>query len=267
VTIVPELEMPGHCGAAIAAMPDLLRASPKHHATIDFARPEAVACMETLVAEMLDVFKATPWFHIGGDECDLAFVHENPDFPRACAREQVADPHALYCWFVAHMNDVVKRHGRKMLVWEGFAHGATPPIPLDVTVMVYESAYHLPDCLARDRYPIVNASWEPLYVVNDKKWDPAEIYAWDRFYWKHFIEGFPAFNGLRIAPTSNVLGAQMCAWEQPESLELPSLRERLAAMSERLWNPHSDRDFADFSRRLAITDRRLTELLATPTSK
>ncbi len=261
VTLVPELDMPGHCGAMIGAMPELFRASEKHHATINFASPRVVAAMETLVDEMLAIFASSPWFHIGGDEADLAHVHENQDFQKAMKREKVGDVHELYCRFLQHMNDFVKKRGRRTLVWEGFSHASRDLIPTDVTVMAYEAAYHLPDCLLRDGYVLINTSWEPLYVVNERCWPPQEIHAWDRFYWKHFLEGFPAFKGLRVEPTPQVIGAQMCAWEQPADLELSSLRLRLPAMSERLWNPDSGKDYQDFAARLAITDRRLDQLL------
>jgi len=266
VTIVPEIDMPGHCGAAIAAMPELFRASEKHHATINFASAKVVAAMEKLVDEALELFPATPWFHLGGDECDLAHVMENPDFRAACAREKVADAHSLYCAFLGRMNEFVKRRGRRTLVWEGFGHDSRPALPRDVTVMVYEAAYHAPDCLVRDGYGVINASWEPLYVVNDRHWPTQEIYAWDRFRWKHFLEGFPAYRGLVVERTAAsaalVKGGQLCSWEQPELIELPSLRQRAAALAERLWNPGAGRGFEDFSARLAATDRRLGELLA-----
>jgi hexosaminidase len=261
VTIVPELEMPGHCGALIAAMPELFRAHELHHATIAFAKPAAVAAMKTLVDELIELFPTSPWIHLGGDECDLAHVDENPLFPAAYAREKVADAHGLYLWFLGEMDRHVKSCGRRTIVWEGFGHGAQPELPRDVIVMAYEALYHLPGCLLKDGYSVINTSWRPLYVVNDRKWEPAEIHAWNRFHWDHFVEGFPATGGLDVAPTDRVLGAQLCAWEQPDSLELPSIRRRLAAMSERTWNEHADKNAADFATRLEKWDTLLEQLV------
>jgi hexosaminidase len=261
VTLVPELEMPGHCGALIAARPDLFRAHELHHATIAFAKPEVVAAMKTLVDELIELFPTSPWIHLGGDECDLAHVDENPAFPAAYAREKVADAHGLYLWFLAEMHSHVKSRGRRTIVWEGFGHGAQPELPRDVVVMAYEALYHLPGCLLKDGYPVINTSWRPLYVVNDRKWEPAEIHAWNRFHWDHFVDGFPATGGLDVEPTDRVLGAQLCAWEQPDSLELPSIRRRLAALSERTWNERAGRSAADFAARLDQWDARLEQVL------
>ncbi|MCC6408354.1 MAG: family 20 glycosylhydrolase, partial [Planctomycetes bacterium] len=261
VVLIPELEMPGHCGQLVARKPELFRASPLHHATIDFANPAVVAAMETLVAEACDVFRSSPWFHIGGDECDLEHVADSPHFAPALAREGVANARELYRKFLVHMHAVVKRHGKRTLVWEGFAPGGEVEIPRDLVVVAYEALYYPPDALLRDGYTVVNAAWKPLYVVNDRRWSPREIYGWNRFLWQHFIEGFPAFRGLQVAPNELVLGAMLCAWEQPESAELESLVERVPAFAERLWRPKLRSDFADFERRRAAGAAALAKLL------
>jgi hypothetical protein len=66
---------------------------------------------------------------------------------------------------------------------------------------------------------------------------------------------------LNVEPTPQVLGAQICTWAQPDAAELPSLRRRVAAMSERIWNPSSGRTVEDFLNRLEVSDARLTKML------
>ena len=74
VTIIPEYEAPGHSAAANRAMHDLfIIANTKpyeHHASINFCKEEVMRAVATIVGEMCDVFKSTPYFHIGGDEAD-----------------------------------------------------------------------------------------------------------------------------------------------------------------------------------------------------
>lgn len=264
VAIVPEIDMPGHCGALIAAQPLLFKAHELHHATIAFAKPEVVEAMKALVDEAIELFPGAPWFHLGGDECDLEHVDQNPAFPAAYAREGVADKHGLYLAFLREMTDHVKRRGRQPIVWEGFGHGSQPELPRDVTVMAYEALYHLPDCLLRDGWPVINTSWEPLYVVNQRCWSPERIHGWNRFQWDHFVEGFPACDGLAVPPTDAVLGGQLCSWEQPDALELPSLRHRLPVMAERLWSERAERSWPDLAWRTAQLDALLERLLAEP---
>lgn len=260
VTIVPELDVPGHCGAMIAAMPELFAASTKHHATIAFAKPEVLAAVDTLLGELLEVFPSTPYLHVGGDEADLEHVHENPAFVAAFAREGVANAQQLYRRFLCQLRERVVARGRKMLVWEGFGPEGGVAIPTDVTVMEFEMLYHLPDKLVAAGYPLINASWRPLYVVNERCWSEREIYLWDRGRFRHFVPDFPAYAGIEV-PREKVLGAQLCAWEQPQERELPSLRRRVPALAERVWNEAAGRDVEDFLARLTRTDARLSVLL------
>ncbi|MBK8099454.1 MAG: family 20 glycosylhydrolase [Planctomycetes bacterium] len=261
VTIVPELDVPGHCGAAIAAMPELFKAHDRHHATIAFARPEVVAAIDTLIGELLEVFPSTPYVHVGGDECDLEHVHESKDFQAAFAREGVPDARQLYRRFLCQLRDKVHARGRRMIVWEGFGPEGGVAIPTDVTVMAFEMLYHTPDKLVAAGYPVINTSWQPLYVVNDRCWSEREIFGWHRGAFRHFVEGFPAYGGMEV-PRARIVGAQMCAWEQPAERELPSLRRRLPAMAERIWHEDAGRDTEDFLARLAVTDALLGRLLA-----
>src|SRR5208283_3470452 len=108
-------------------------------------------------------------------------------------------------------------------------------------------------------YRVINASGTPLYVVNAHSRPPEEIYAWQLRQFKPY-GAKPGDAGVILPPESEVFGAQMCAWEQPEAMELPSLRSRLPAMAERIWNPSAGKDYQDFARRLQATDRLLDRL-------
>ena len=118
----------------------------------------------------------------------------------------------------------------------------------------------MPNDLVRDGYTVINSSWTPLYVVNANCRPPEEIYAWNLRQFKPF-GAKPAEAGLIVPTESKVFGAQMCAWEQPEKLELLSLRNRLPAMAERIWNPSGGKGYQDFAKRLETTDRMLEQLI------
>ncbi|MCX6902354.1 MAG: family 20 glycosylhydrolase [Verrucomicrobia bacterium] len=265
VTIIPEYEVPGHSAAANRAMPDLFLIKGTkpyvHHASINFAKDEVMQAVATVVGEMCEVFKSSPYFHIGGDEADLAFAHQNEDFKAAFKKYNLSNQHQLYRRFVTDMDEIVKRNGKKMIVWEGFGRepGSPVRIPKDIIVMAYEIRFYLPDQLVKDGYQVINASWTPLYVVNRGR-PPAEIYAWHLRQFKPYGAS-PSDLGVIVPPDAAVFGAQLCAWEQPESAELANERLRLAAMSERVWNPTAGKDCADFTRRLVATDRLLDRLV------
>lgn len=267
VTIIPEYEVPGHSAAAIRSYPDLFKihgTKPyEHHASINFAKPEVMKAVGTIVGEMCEVFKSSPYFHVGGDEADLALAMQNADFQAAAKRLDLPNQHELYRHFLVQMDGIVKSHGKQMIVWEGFGPRGKVGIPKDVIVMAYEIRFYKPDALLKDGYRVVNASWVPLYVVNKHVRPPQEIYNWKLEQFKPFGAKAEA-PGTVVAPSERLIGAQMCAWEQGESQELPSLRGRVPAMAERIWNPDAGRDFADFHRRFDATNK-LLDALVSPT--
>ena len=264
VTIIPEYEVPGHSAAAIRALRELFIIKDtkpyEHHASINFCKDEVLKVVATVVGEMCAVFQSTPYFHIGGDEADLALADQNVDFKAAMQKYNLPNQHELYRRFVVQMNDIVRQHHKQMIVWEGFGRGGQVKIPNDIVVMAYEIRFYQPNDLVRDGYQVVNASWTPLYVVNARARPPEEILAWNMFQFKPF-DAKPTDPGTIVAPTPLVIGAQMCAWEQAGAVELPSLRNRLPAMMERLWNPGASQDYNRFAARQKVTDRLLDLLL------
>ena len=269
VTIIPEYEVPGHSGAANRAMRDLFIIKDTkpylHHASINFAKDEVMQAVATIVGEMCEVFKSTPYFHIGGDEADLAFAAQNADFQAAFKKYNLPNQHQLYRKFVVDMNEIVKKNGKQMIVWEGFGREPKSPvkIPNDIIVMAYEIRFYKPNDLVKDGYKVINASWTPLYVVNKNVRPPEEIYAWDLHQFKPF-GAKPADQGIIVPAKEPVFGAQMCAWEQKQELELPSLRGRVPAMMERIWNPSAGKTYQDFGKRLEGTEHLLDLLLGKP---
>jgi hexosaminidase len=262
VEIVPELETPGHASAIAKQMPEIFADDPPSDSVICPSREEAYRGLDTLIGEMTDIFRTTPYFHIGADEVGMEPWKKCKYCQAYMAEHHLEDVNELYRHFIVRMNEIVKKHGKKTLVWEGFHKEGKTEIPRDVTVMVFESLYNIaPDVVAQG-YAVINTSWKPLYVVNNRKWPPEYIYGWNMDRWENWWDQSKAFkHPITVAPTPLVLGAEMCAWEQAEKTEVPSLRQRLPAMSERLWNPDAGRSFQDFSVRLLATDASLTKLL------
>ena len=264
VTIIPEYEIPGHSGTSNRSYTDLFKIRGtvpyEHHASINFVREDVMKAVTTIIGEMCDVFAPTPYFHVGGDEADLAFAMQNEDFKKAAEETGLKNQYELYCRLLGQLNDIVKANSKKMLVWEGFHRNNNPPVPKDIVVFVYENRFYLPNHLAEDGYTIVNASWVPLYVVNNTRRSPDEIYAWNvRQFKAHGSK--PEATGIVLKDNTNLWGAHMCAWEQQEKLEIPSLRFRLPAMSERIWFDEAGRTFDDFQSRVLWTDALLDRLI------
>ena len=266
VTLVPELEVPGHAGQMVARMPELfgIRDWELNRGTINIGREAVYKALDRIVSEIADVFRSTPYIHVGGDEASLAHLDSDPDVRRSLAAHGLPDVSELYRLFLVRMNEIVKRHGKRTIVWEGFHRTGMVEIPRDILVMAWETIYQLPQDLLANGYTIVNASWKPLYVVNEKKWDPEYIYGWNLYRWENWVPRMPSFTPIQLAPSPRVIGASMSSWAQPQHLVLHTLRKRLPAMSERAWSRSlaPERPLDWFLAAVARTDSGLQEIIS-----
>ncbi len=261
VTIVPELNTPGHSAALRQSIPQL-RCEPMGDAMC-CGKETTYKIIDTLICELCEIFQTTKYFHIGCDEVIVDGWRKCTACRSYMQTHNLTEPSELYRHFITRLNTIVKRYGKQTIVWEGFHKRGKISIPRDIIVMVFECLYNTPFDLVKDGYSVINASSIPLYVVNDDKCSAEHIYRWNLYRWEP-LNRASSLHGriVELAPTKMVLGAQICAWEQAEMREIPSLRKRLPMMSERVWNPFANLDFNDFSTRLNKTDAQLTRILA-----
>jgi len=271
VAIVPEIEVPGHSGPMRQVKP--FGGTPP--GVINIGSETLYPALDTLVGEVCDIFKSTPYFHIGGDECWLEKLGESPEEKAYIKAHNVPDAGALYDHFIVRMNEIVRKHGKQTLVWEGFQNKGSENcvIPDNVIVFAWETMYQTPQSLLNNGYTLVNAAWRPLYIVGDESRDPESIYQWNQLLWKNHFRHAPSFIPIQLAPDTvlpdgskigqKVIGANMSVWEQKEDIEeIPFLRQRLPAMSERIWNPAAGRSLTDFRQRLVHLDAKVARLMA-----
>ncbi|MFG0288902.1 MAG: family 20 glycosylhydrolase [Rhodopirellula sp. JB044] len=266
VTIIPELDLPGHSGR----LRESGYLSPSQN-DADVAAPENYAKIGKLIDAMIDVFASSPYFHIGGDESGAG--------------------HRLVP-FLAEVNKRVRARGKRLLVWEGFHGAPTDMIPATgddhVVVLAWESSYNAPWDLLSNGYRIINASWKPTYLTGGygglihpgstggKRFDLEDIYRWDKNTFMHWEPGRPVFedrgpndpnrddgewNATWIARDDQILGGQMLYWEQYECSVVHFLLPRVPILSERLWNPSSGHSFAEFQERSGFAQERVLPVL------
>ena len=254
VTLVPELDLPGHSTEMRRRMPELF--GPAGLSVIDVANPAAMDAVKDLIREMIDVFAPSPYFHIGADEVWLVKLEERPSAQEAVKARGFDNVHDLYLASIVEMHEAVKAAGRKTLMWESFSGtgSRTVKIPKDVLVMAWESAYQRPESLLANGYDIINASWKPTYVTPGIQWTPEEIYNWNMYRWQNWVPGMPSYDAIDIEPTKRVLGTQFNAWEMADAMTVPAARIRVPVVSEKAWNPTSVVSYEEFQRRLDATD-------------
>jgi hexosaminidase len=233
---------------------------------VNIASEKAYEGLDALVGEILDVFKSSPYFHIGCDEpWAIGNMANAPQYAAYMEKHGLKDPHELYLHYIVRMDQIVRKHGRRSIMWGDFGGASTEKanVPTDIVAIAWENGNTKADALVKKGHPVVNGTWNPLYVVNQTKEspdvaDPARvrqameaIYSWNLY----------QFDVCKVEPTGKVIGAQLCAWEQGGEVQVPALRTRVPAMSERIWNPAAGKDLADFVSRFESVNPLLDALI------
>ncbi|MFI4968833.1 MAG: family 20 glycosylhydrolase [Lysobacterales bacterium] len=257
ITIVPEIDMPGHMQAAIAAYPELGSAgdtpvvSPDWgvHSYLLNVDESTFVFMQNVLDEVMQLFPGA-YIHIGGDEAVKDQWRVSPGVQSRMRELRVRDENHLQGWFVARLQKYLAAHGRRLIGWDEILEGDLPP---DAAVMSWRGAQGGIDA-ARQRHDVVMAPSPDLYLdhlQSDADDEPsgrpdlrtlADIYAFQ-----------PLPSGIDTAAAGHVLGAQANLWT--EHMRTPALVEhaafpRLAALAEVLWSPPSSHDWTGFVARL-----------------
>lgn len=282
ITLIPEIDVPGHAKIFIETYPEIFSPKLKNwgknmwggdaiNNVINIGSEEVYAALDVLLDEVIEVFHTSPYIHIGADEATIDNLQGDPLAEAMMKRENLeGNVHELYRHFIVRMNEMVKGKNKIMCIWEGFKREGKVKIPKDLIVFEFESLYNLPNHLVEDGYTLVNTSWVPLYVVGTgveggwipRKWEPKKIYSWNMWQWENFYHKSPASkNPIQLKKTPLVIGAQMCAWEQTDQGEIPSLRRRIPPFMERIWNTDYKLPYEEFYTNLDQTDKRLSIII------
>ncbi|MFJ9572442.1 beta-N-acetylhexosaminidase [Streptomyces bacillaris] len=248
VTVVPEIEMPGHVRAALAAYPELGNRPERRLEvwdrwgvcdTILGVHEEVFAFCRAVLEEVMDVFPS-PYIHIGGEECPTTEWEESPAARERAAAEGLAGPAALHGWFMGRIGAFLVERGRIPLGW---AVSGTE-LPLDFTVMAWRDASHA-RAAARRGHQVIAAYHRRTYLDYAQSGDPYEPVA---------QPGDPVtlrtVHGYEPAPEewppeerARVLGTQGQLWTEyvrtPEEIEYLSY-PRLCALADRSWSGGRD---------------------------
>jgi len=262
VILVPEIDVPGHSSEFIKNRPKVfgianLRQNPY---TINIGKESAYQALEVLIGEVSQVFTHSPYIHIGGDEAFFTGIESDPEAKAYMEANNIPTVKELFRHFLVRMNELVKAKGKQTIVWAGFSEKGEIEIPNEVIVMLWEPQYYHPEQLEKDGYKIINASFKPLYVVNNRKWTVDYIYEqWNARRWESWANTGD-FVGYELPTTNSILGGTLCAWEQRQWNELHRLRKRIPAMNAHLWQKKVE-DVTNFNEKLGQSDAKLNRLL------
>ncbi|MDQ3950669.1 MAG: beta-N-acetylhexosaminidase [Gemmatimonadota bacterium] len=269
VNVVPEIEMPGHAQAAIAAYPWLGNYPNRQlevwtrwgvNENILNAEPRTIAFMQDALAEMLELFPSK-FIHVGGDE---AVKTQWRSSPRAQARIRelgLKNEEELQSWFIRQMDAFLTARGRRLVGWDEILEGGLAP---GATVMSWRGVKG-GIAAARAGHDVVMAptthTYFDYYQSQNRDAEPLAIGGFLPLDSVYSFEPIPA--ELEPQYSKHVLGAQGQLWTEymPTSQQVEYMAfPRMTALAEVVWTPKERKDRAAFRRRLDVHLRRLDAL-------
>ncbi|MFC4606627.1 glycoside hydrolase family 20 protein [Streptomyces maoxianensis] len=272
ITVIPEIDSPGHLGAVLAAHPQLqLRdaAGRPVRGAIDIGQPASAKLVDELLKEYADLFPGRYW-HLGGDEYQ-ALTRENPEasFPQlaAVARREHGQQARIQDLAAGWVNDraaVLRPEGKKLKAWnDGFFRGGVVSVDKDIEVEYWtgkEIGARQPEEYLSEGRRMVNVNDEYLYYVLGQ---PNEFrYPTGRRIYEQWTP--LVVRGTTPVPrkySDLILGGRFAVWCDLSQSQTPEQVARgiampLAATSQKLWDPRkptrSWQSFEQLARQLGL---------------
>jgi hexosaminidase len=252
VTVVPEIELPGHSLAAIVAYPELgcegmPEAPPGKSAgnALCAGNPKALRFLEEVLAETLELFPSQ-YIHIGADELDKRIWNKCPRCQAKRSELGLKDMDQLQSWMVRHFDAWLASRGRRLVGWDEILEGGLAP---SATVMSWRGVAGGIEAAKMGRDVVMSPTSHCYFDYGYGTTSTEKVYSWE-----------PVPPTLTPQEAKRVLGGQANVWtefiateERCEEMVFP----RALAMAEVLWSPPTGRTWSEFEPRLSAVLPRL----------
>ena len=261
ITVVPEIDVPGHALAALTALPELRDPDEEAHSYRSIQgyynnalNPGVVATrgfLETVFGEVADMF-AAPVIHIGGDEVGKGAWMGSPKARALMGREGVADTAGLQSWFLRDVQRIIRGLGRQVAGWDEVSEGGGVD-PDGTTLMAWQSSEKIAR-LSDAGYQVVACPGEAYYL------DMAQSPAWAEpgLSWAGEVSPEQCY-GFELDDFGRGLaGVQACIWSEnliTRELFNHMVFPRLACVAEGAWTPGAEKSWGRFSGQVALLPR------------
>jgi hexosaminidase len=266
ITVIPEIELPGHSSAALAAYPELgCKQDYQYKVQTSWGIFKEVYCptektfqfLEDVVSEVVDLFPDSPYIHIGGDEVLKDMWKDSPDVKELMAREGLKDVNEVQSYFIRRMEKFINSKGKKIIGWDEILEGGLAP---NATVMSWRGikggieaakAHHdvimTPTDFAYLDYGQGDPAYEPINIGNYLTLE--KVYSFD-----------PVPKELNPEEAKYIIGGQGNVWTEymatPEKVEY-MVFPRMLALAEDVWTTPQNKNYTDFLQRLPAQFARL----------
>lgn len=257
VTIIPEIEMPGHSVAALAAYPELACTAGPFQVRTFWGVSEDIFCpsertfefLEDVLSEVIDLFPGE-YIHIGGDEAPKKVWRESELAQEVIRREGLADEAELQSYFIRRIESFLSTKGRRLIGWDEILEGGLAP---DATVMSWRGTSGGIEA-ARQGHDVIMTPNSHLYFDHYQGPEASEPLAIGGLSTLEHVYGYdPIPDELSDDQARHILGAQANVWTEyiktPEHVEYMVL-PRMLALAEVVWSPRDRRNLDAFLQKL-----------------
>ncbi len=260
ITIVPEIEMPGHAMAAIISYPEFRSSEgvPSKVQTVWGVLPylyntdeKTVGFLEDVLTEVMALFPS-PYIHIGGDEAVKDEWKSNPQIQAQMKALGIANEDALQSWLTTRIGKFLDAHGRKMVGWDEILQGGIPP---DATIMSWRGIQGAITAAQAGHDTILSPA-PTLYFDNRQGTGADEPPGRGYLLSLNEVYGFdPAPAQLTAEERGHIIGLQANIWTEHITTD-PQVSymafPRAAAVAEIGWSPDETHDWMSFRERLVM---------------
>ena len=250
IDIMPEIDIPGHSGAAAVAYPEILCQGKTKGNVWCVGREENYKMLDAMVGELAKLFPFQ-YIHIGGDEVNHNAWAGCPRCKALMEREHISSLAHIQRYFTARYEEILRKHGRKMIGWNEILNDK---LSKDAAIMAWQN--DVPGYkAATGGWNVVFAPGQHCYL--DMKESPRDTWGMT---WAGIVPLSAVYNydplarpGLTEEQKKRVLGVEACLWtEFITSNDRGDYKTwpRLCALAEMGWTPQPRRDFHDFMDRL-----------------
>ncbi|KAJ3086714.1 hypothetical protein HK102_012656, partial [Quaeritorhiza haematococci] len=240
ITVVPEIELPGHSMAALASYPELGCTGGPYEVPFEWGIFEDVYCagnekvftfLETILSEVIDLFPNSPYIHIGGDECPKTRWENCPKCRKRVEDEGLKNFDELQSWFVKRIARFLHSKGKSLVGWDEILEGGLPQTQASGSGMVIVQSWRSLDGAVEAVKagamavcsPTSHCYFDyPLSVTNIKK-----VYEFD---------AIPP--GFTEEQAKQILGGECNMWSEraPQGTIFSKVYPRMLALTAKLWS-------------------------------
>ena len=258
ITIVPEIDMPGHAQAAVASYPQIGVTGQRPAVSVDWGvnpwlynvNDSTFTFIDNVLDEVMALFPSQ-YIHVGGDEAIKNQWKASPAVQAKMRELGISNEDALQGWFIGRIGQYLEKHGRKLIGWDEILEGDN--VPADAAVMSWRGTDGAIKA-ALLGHDVVMSPSPALYFDHVQGDLPGEFAGRLGVESLRDVYGFQAVPAvLSAAQAKHVLGVQANVWTE----HLPTMQlvehntfPRLDALAEVMWSPAASNDWRGFLDRM-----------------